>query len=759
MKRFLLVFAGLLLSASVVNAQFQGKVFEESDHIKVTGYGGAERSMPWMGGFSTPQLTMGDLNHDGKNDLVVFEKSTGTVKTFINTGTAGNPKYVYSPKFAANFQNVISYLILADYNCDGIVDLFHKGQKGISVSKGYYNSSNELAFTFYRYVEYQQPNGWVNAFVSNDDIPAIADVDGDGDLDFLAFDIFGGNRIDYYRNLRVEKNLPCDSIRISLKSECWGKMYQPFFRTHVLSFNCAGLGFVDSLVANSPGNGPGTSSGMSTAKTTLHTGNAMCVLDLDGDGDVDYLDGNISFNDIQMGINGKAQYGGKDSIVSQDTTWLGIKMSNWPAIFNLDIDQDGKKDLLVTPHADNTSENYKTVQYYRNTSNTSVPNFVYQKDTLLVENSLDAGSHSYPTFYDFNKDGKPDLFIGSAGYYQPNGSLQGKLTYLLNTSTTGNPSFDLRSSNFMGLSSRNYEGIAPAFGDLDNDGKDDMVLGHNNGTVSFYKNYAATASATPVWQLASDTLKDQFGFYIDPGDFSTPLIYDMDKDGKKDLILGSSSGRLMFYRGTGAAGTVSLEKGKDSLGRIQVDPDYYLQGYSTPFIGRMDNSVKEYLMTGSYTGALYRYDNFQSGAVNQTYTRLDSVYSSIKGLLRTAPAVADVDGDGKYDMVLGNYHGGVLLYKQMLNVDPTIGIAGVEQDQVAVFPNPAKRYVQAHWSFGTKSGVASITDMAGRVVAKQTINQGQREARFDTQGLQSGLYFIVLQVGEKKAVIKFSVTH
>jgi len=89
-----------------------------------------------------------------------------------------------------------------------------------------------------------------------------------------------------YKNMRVEDGLPCDSIRIKLKDECWGKVYQGFYRTHYLAQTC------DNSTLLKPAGRP------------THSGNTPCMFDWDMDGDMDYLDGSVSYNEMTFLKNG-----------------------------------------------------------------------------------------------------------------------------------------------------------------------------------------------------------------------------------------------------------------------------------------------------------------------------------------------------------------------------------------------------------------------------------------------------------------------
>src|SRR5580704_12290790 len=95
---FVIVF---FIGLGFANAQFEGPVFTYDTSVKVYDQLGNLQTMAWCGGFNRPQFAMGDLNNDKIPDLVAFEPFVG-IKTFINTGSQGSPKYVYAPQYALN---------------------------------------------------------------------------------------------------------------------------------------------------------------------------------------------------------------------------------------------------------------------------------------------------------------------------------------------------------------------------------------------------------------------------------------------------------------------------------------------------------------------------------------------------------------------------------------------------------------------------------------------------------------------------------
>jgi hypothetical protein len=741
------------------------KMYYPDNSVKV--YAGTkELTLAWSGGYDNPQFSMGDLNHDGLNDLVIYEPGKG-VKTFINIGVAGNPDYRYVPEYERNFPPVSNYLILADYNCDHIPDLFERGADGFAVHRGYYNAQNQLCFTFYQDLFYNNDvsaGGASNAFCNPGDIPGIADIDGDGDIDFIAYNILGGT-INYYRNMQIELGLPCDSIHIELKDRCWGKVYQGFYRQHRLNYSCSNAGLLKTT--------------NDTAAKKTHSGNTPCLFDWDMDGDMDYLDGSVSFNEMTFLKNGRIEYGGHDSMVLQDTLWQTggkmVSLPTWPAAFNVDIDQDGKKDLLISPNLQDASENYKCIWYYRNLSTPGAPNWVFQSDSFLTDKTIDIGTGAFPMLFDYDMDGKPDLFIGSDGYRQSNGLLKSRISYYKNTSVPGSPSFTLQTNNLLSMDTFSFQGAAPAFGDIDNDGKADMLVGHTDGSITYYKNTAATATALPIWHPMQVTLTDNTGTAINVGGHAAPFIYDIDKDGKKDLLIGNIYGTIAYYQNVSTTpGSVSLKLINPNLGQAKVDPSQVFGCYSTPFVGKIDATGKDYLLVGSNSGRLYRFDSVSCGDSTVTYPMIDTEYAFIDSAylivshpgsyagvytnLRSAPTVADIDGDGDYEMIVGDVRGGVQFYKRKLHDDLLVAPQTKENGIINLYPNPAQDMLNIKWDGLQEEKVNLIvTNVQGQVLVATEVVASAGHYNLPLSSYANGLYICILQSGSSKYYNKFVV--
>ena len=146
------------------------------------------------GGINTGQFSEIDLNLDGIMDIIVFDKSGNKLSPFIND----NGNFIYSPEYRDNFPSMHDWVLMTDYNCDGKNDIFTYSSGGMAV---YRNTSNTtLSFTQVTTLVMSNygTSNW-NIYISSVDIPAITDVDYDGDLDILTFSILGGF-VEYHKN-------------------------------------------------------------------------------------------------------------------------------------------------------------------------------------------------------------------------------------------------------------------------------------------------------------------------------------------------------------------------------------------------------------------------------------------------------------------------------------------------------------------------------------------------------------------------------
>ena len=78
---------------------------------------------PFAGGLNTAQLSAADLNQDGIQDLVVFDRSGDVTLTFLNGGQANEVDYNFAPEYACYFPRMLYWTLLRDFNGDGNLEL------------------------------------------------------------------------------------------------------------------------------------------------------------------------------------------------------------------------------------------------------------------------------------------------------------------------------------------------------------------------------------------------------------------------------------------------------------------------------------------------------------------------------------------------------------------------------------------------------------------------------------------------------------
>ncbi|MCX6281405.1 MAG: T9SS type A sorting domain-containing protein [Bacteroidetes bacterium] len=678
MKKLILYSASLFIMASCILTGY-GQSFQ-SGTLKYT----------WAGGLNACQFCAIDLNLDGLNDLLIFDRHGNRKLTFINQGGVGQINYRYAPEYEALLPELREWVITADYNCDGKMDIFTYGYGGVKVFRN--TSAGSLSFHLQTdLLKSWYYTGFVGILVTSADYPAIADIDGDGDLDLLTF--FGlGSYMEYHKNLSMETFGNCDSLDYRLSDHCWGKFKESEGGNHItLNAVCPYLS-VNELVSADDVIPP------------KHTGSTLLANDLNGDGLADLIVGDVDFPNLIALING----GTRDSalMVSQDTLFpsydRSIHLFSFPALSFLDLDNDGINDLVVSPFdpAYYNAENTHSCWFYKNTGTNSIPHFVFQTDNLFQSEMLDFGTGSNPVNYDLNGDGLDDIVTGNYGYYDSSayhsGYLQSyftsSLAYLKNTGTSQSPAFELLTTDLANASRLKVHGLYPAFYDLNNDGIPDLLCGNEDGSLIFFQGRGDSAGI-PVYGSVQRNFQQ-----IKTDAFSAPQLFDLDRDGLADLIVGQQNGTMKYFRNTGGPGNPVFTFTRDSLGKVDVtnhELSYF--GCCTPYFFRHRN--RTYVLAGSEEGKMHLYSGID-GNLNGKFTEIDSLNSflgipddSLRIGWRASGFLSHMSDPQFYDMVCGNFSGG-------LNYFTKGRIPGIQEPgpdasalRLKIFPDPADREV------------------------------------------------------------------
>ncbi|MCF8449062.1 MAG: FG-GAP-like repeat-containing protein, partial [Taibaiella sp.] len=342
----------------------------------------------------------------------------------------------------------------------------------------------------------------------------------------------------------------------------------------------------------------------------------------------------ISLNNQNCGLTGYAQYpflptynnsafasGKVNFAVKQDFT----AGSNPTKVVIGDIDGDGKADLVVANHSDNT------VSVYRNTSSSgsiTSGSFAAQVTfaTGIAPNSVAIG--------DLDGDGKPDLVVSNF--------TSSTVSVLRNTSSSGSitsGSFATQVTFATGTSPNSV-----AIGDIDGDGKPDLaVANYYSNNVSVLRNTSSSGSIT------SGSFDSQVTFAT--GTLATSVaIGDIDGDGKPDLaVANASSNNVSVLRNTSTSGSITSGSFATQVTFATGNGPYNVT------IGDIDGDGKPDLAVANQTSNNVSILRNTSSSGSITSGSFDSQVTFATGAQPVSIAISDIDGDTKPDLAVANY--------------------------------------------------------------------------------------------------------
>jgi hypothetical protein len=120
------------------------------------------------------------------------------------------------------------------------------------------------------------------------------------------------------------------------------------------------------------------------------------------------------------------------------------------------------------------------------------------------------------------------------------GEASGQLNFYRNTGTRTAPVFELVSDNFQEIDVGRR--ATPVLADFDGDGKVDLLLGTEDGTMQVWRN-VTTGTDLRFERVAS--------FAVSSDAYAAPAPGDLDGDGDLDLRVGTRCGGLRYLERTG----------------------------------------------------------------------------------------------------------------------------------------------------------------------------------------------------------------
>lgn len=276
-----------------------------------------------------------------------------------------------------------------------------------------------------------------------------------------------------------------------------------------------------------------------------------------------------------------------------------------------DINGDGLLDLVVGEGTALTS--LGKVRFYRNIGTADAPvynGFVYAQTAsgdLWVARYGCLGI--FPRMVDWNLDGKLDLLAGVGN---------GAVKIFMNVGTKTNPVFDTGTDLTVGpvgskviitASTR----ATPSLADWNNDGKRDLIVGGMDGKIRVYINEGTDSS--PDYRTVQVIQSSGADLAVTNGR-SSPVVVDVDGDGKKDLIVGNTDGKLFFYRNIGTDAAPVFGAATNLLAKGQVVTLPNTQPRSRPFVCDYNRDGRLDILVGEYDGKVYLFTSISAAATD-----------------------------------------------------------------------------------------------------------------------------------------------
>lgn len=296
--------------------------------------------------------------------------------------------------------------------------------------------------------------------------------------------------------------------------------------------------------------------------------------------------------------------------------------------------------------------------------------FVWMSDILSESGQIAATAMPVtPTVIDINNDGLLDLVVGEAGGY---------VRVYLNSGTKTAPKFTHSelASIFLGRVDLNFGGPGRAgvkinAADWDRNGTADLIGGNYLGEVLYVPN--SGSPTVPDWRqppnaeaLVIKTMKSGQLW----GNLLAPASADWNRDGRMDLLVGEgsySANAIHLFVNQSSSSRPAFDENHRSYvaygdGREQLTPavvDYNFDGSPDLIVGDRHGQIGVYLSVRSAA----------PGTELKFRKLIEGVDDPNGGMV--APATGDLNGDGKWDLVVGRSNGRIgIAYNQGTLTEP-----------------------------------------------------------------------------------------
>jgi hypothetical protein len=442
------------------------------------------------------------------------------------------------------------------------------------------------------------------------------------------------------------------------------------------------------------------------------------LVDIDGDGDLDLF--------VQEQSNALMFFENVDGTFTwRSDRWLDLPIGEWYRF--ADLDGDGLPDLLAESPV-------SYIRAWRNTGTRAAPTFAIAVDSLQDSDGrpIPADRQNILNIVDIDCNGRLDLFLGRVA-----GTVD-RFEALPGTERGGVPRFALHTERFEDIEvlgpvpggtpglergSNRHGANTLAFGDIDGDGDIDLFWGDyfeagvllmenraqgctvpsmrgahvlfpretpvrtsgynaptlgdvdGNGLLDLVVGviggaYSPRTTAVENLLLVAQTSRGVFETRtrrlirtVDVGSEAMPSFADLDGDGDLDLLVGNkiatdtdTTGTITWFENTGSRTAPSYV----DRGFLPLRGEFHY----APTVADLDGDGLPDLVVGTWRDVVQWWRNTGTRAAPR-YTLADSALITLTRGSNTAPAFADLDGDGDLDLIVGEASGQLNLYRNV----------------------------------------------------------------------------------------------
>ncbi len=659
---------------------------------------GRNLELPFAGGINSVQYNELDIDLDGDLDLVLFDRSSDMITSFENQGD----RYIFNATFEQYFpEDIRHWMVFADYNFDGLNDLFTYSNLGVRVLE---NVSLEGLLEWSLVADPLRTEvgaSEVNLIFNATDIPAIVDIDYDGDMDILHYEFADGDYIIWQKNYAVERTGE-PGLDFVEETENFGL---------IDTCDCDDFAF-------------GGESCHEEAKVLHVGGKALLAYDHDADGNLDLVIGQEDCPNLNFLENKGDPLNATFDTFSNQFPGFNEPL-NWPTFpagFYLDVTFDGLKDLVVSQ---NVREDESGAIDFKNTSTVYANQGAHDfgnPGPFLIDQMIDVGSEACPAFADIDGDGREDLLISNRS---------GQIYYYRQTPD----GYVFSSDDLFGLLSMDWSDLKIQFVDLTADGKTDLVVKARSAQGGYSMSFFENTSTNSSIQIELDEVQALDINVVSEDDF---FFFDMDDDGTQDLLIGNAFGELDYYQRIGL----------NTYGLVEANilttdhPGIFL----SIGLGDMDRDASTELVTTRLSGQMEIFsgfpDNRSEGEI-QILKHDQSVYTTRLGN-RAKPAMGRF-GSGTI-VAVGTAQGGVRLFS-------VLGSGAKESLTLKVYPNPSEGNV-FNFESNASNGTLNLYDLLGNQVFKHILEGTEA---IDFSHLIPGVYIAQMRDSGRSVVQRILV--